>query len=216
MMATFWLTRSMRASEPVIGVTPTTLPARTAALCTVAVVPLLCGVLTLFAFLHFHPVGSPVYGAFSPPAQVAVLVGQIVVPSLGGPLLGVALGRWVRFPGAALVLSLVIYGWVNVATFGSLSHPDSAAFTALRLFSPFAFFTYMQNAADVTTWRGSPWFFLGWQLALCAIAVLTALLRGAEGQVRLRIIRTLSIVLVTAVIMLVLAVTGGFTHAVTT
>jgi hypothetical protein len=27
MMATFWLTRSMRASEPVVGVTPTTLPA---------------------------------------------------------------------------------------------------------------------------------------------------------------------------------------------
>ncbi len=216
MTATFWLTRSMRDSEPVVGVTPTTLPTRTAALCTVAVVPFLCGVLTLFAFLHFHPVGSPVYGAFSPPAQVAVLVGQIVLPSLGGPLLGVALGRWVRFPGAALVLFLVIYGWVNAATALPLWHPDSAAFTALRLFSPFAFFTYMQNAADVTTWRGSPWFFLGWQLALCAIAVLTALLRGAEGQVRLRIIRTLSIVLVTAVIMLVLAVTGGFTHAVTT
>ena len=33
MMATFWLTRSMRASEPVVGVTPVTRPARTAALC---------------------------------------------------------------------------------------------------------------------------------------------------------------------------------------
>jgi len=128
MTATFWLTRSMRDSEPVAGVTPTALPARTGALCAVAVVPFLCGVLTLFAFLHFHPVGARVYGAFSPSAQVAVLVGQIVIPSLGGPLLGVALGRWVHFPGAALVLFLVIFGWVNVATFGSLSHPDSAAF----------------------------------------------------------------------------------------
>ena len=146
MMATFWLTRSMRDSEPVVGVTPTTLPVRTAALCAVAVVPFLCGVLTLFAFLHFYPVGSRVYGAFSPPAQVAVLVGQIVVPSLGGPLLGVALGRWVRFPGAAFVLFLVIFGWVNLATIPSLSHPDSAAFTALRLFSPFAFFTLTETA----------------------------------------------------------------------
>ena len=120
MMATYWLTRSMRDSEPVVGVTPTTLPARTAALCAVAVVPFLCGVLTLFAFLHFHPIGARVYGAFSPPAQVAVLVAQIVIPSLGGPLLGVALGRWVRFPGAALVLFLVIFGWVNVATVPSL------------------------------------------------------------------------------------------------
>jgi hypothetical protein len=215
MMATFWLTRSMRDSEPVVGVTPTALPVRTAALCAVAVAPFGCGVLTLFAFLHFHPVGARVYGAFSPPAQVAVLVGQIVIPTLGGPLLGVALGRWVRFPGAALVLGLVIFGWVNVATFGSLSHPDSAAFTALRLFSPFAFFTYMENAADVTAWRGSPWFFIGWQLALCAIAVLVALLSGAEGQVRTRIIRALAITAAAAVIMLMLAATGGFTHAVT-
>jgi hypothetical protein len=215
MMATFWLTRSMRDSEPVVGVTPTTLPKRTAALCAVAVVPFLCGVLTLFAFLHFHPVGSRVYGAFSPPAQVAVLVGQIVVPSLGGPLLGVALGRWVRFPGAALVLFLVIFGWVNAATAPTLSHPDSAAFTALRLFSPFAFFTITRNGAELTTWRGSPWFFLCWQLALCAIAVLAALLRGAEGQARLRIIRALGVAGAVAVVMLVLAATGGFSHAVT-
>ncbi len=120
MMATYRLTRSMRDSEPVVGVTPVTLPARTAALCAGAVVPFLCGVLTLFAFLHFHPAGARVYGAFSPPAQVAGLVGQIVIPSLGGPLLGVALGRWVRFPGAALVLGLVIFGGVNVATYGVL------------------------------------------------------------------------------------------------
>jgi hypothetical protein len=216
MMATFWLTRSMRESEPVVGVTPTTLPARTAALCTVAVVPFLCGVLTLFAFLHSHPVGARVYGAFSPPAQAAVLVGQIVVPSLGGPLLGVALGRWVRFPGAALVLFLVIFGWLNVVTVPSLFHPDSAAFTALRLFSPFAFFTYTGNGADVTAWRGSPWFFIGWQLALCATAVLVALLRGADGRVRVRVTRTLQIVLVLAAILLVLAASGGFTHAVHT
>jgi hypothetical protein len=214
MMAAYWLTRSMRDSEPVVGVAPTTLQARTAALCAVAIVPFLCGVLTLFAFLHFHPAGSRVYGAFSPSAQVAVLVAQIVIPSLGGPLLGVALGRWVHFPGAALVLFLVIFGWLNVVTIPSLFHPDSTAFTALRLFSPFAFFTYTDNGGDVTAWRGSPWFFIGWQLALCAIAVLVALLRGAEGRVRFRVTRTLQIVLVVAAIMLVLAVRGGFSHAV--
>ena len=110
MMAAFWLTRSMRDSEPVVGVTPTTLPARTAALCTVAIVPFGCGGLTMLAFLHLHPVGDSLYGAFSPSARIAVLLGQIVVPSLGGPLLGVALGRWVRFPGAAFVLFLLIFG----------------------------------------------------------------------------------------------------------
>ena len=215
MMAAFWLTGSMRASEPVVGVTPITLPARTAALCAVAIVPFGCGCLTLLAFLQFHPVGDPVYGAFSPSARIAVLVGQIVVPSLGGPLLGVALGRWVRFPGAALVLFLLLSVWVNLVTFLSILHPDSAPVAVLRLFAPFALFT-LHSSAGVTAWRGSPWFFIGWQLALCAIAVLVALLRGAEGRVRSRIIRALTIVLAAAVIMLVLAGTGGFTHAVTT
>jgi hypothetical protein len=215
MLAAFWLTRSMRASEPVVGVTPTTLPARTAALCAVAIVPFGCGCLTLLAFLHFHPVSDPVYGAFSPPARIAVLVGQIVVPSLGGPLLGVALGRWVRFPGAAFVVFLILSGWVNLVTALTLARPDSAPVAVLRLFAPFALFT-LHSDAGVTAWRGSPWFFLGWQLALCAIAVLVALLRGAEGRLRSRIIRALTIAGVAAVIMLVLAGTGGFTHAVTT
>ena len=108
MMATYWLTRSMRASEPVIGITPITLPARTAALC--------CGRDRAVRLRLPGPAQVPaahtrsatrLYGPFSPSARVAVLVGQIVVPSLGGPLLGVALGRWVRFPGAAFVLFLV-------------------------------------------------------------------------------------------------------------
>ena len=66
-----------------------------------------------------------------------------------------------------------------------MSHPDSAPVAVLRLFAPFAFFTYTGDAGAVTAWRGSPWFFIGWQLALCAIAVLVALLRGAEGRVAL-------------------------------
>jgi hypothetical protein len=76
MLAAFWLTQSMRASEPVVGVTPATLPARTAALCATAIVPFGCGCLTLLAFLQLHPVGDPAYGAFSPPARIAVRSGR--------------------------------------------------------------------------------------------------------------------------------------------
>jgi hypothetical protein len=214
MMAAYGLTRSMRASEPVAGVTPVTRPARTAALCWVAIVPFLCGILALLGFLRTYPLSDAAYGPFSPSARIAVLVGQIVVPSLGGPLLGVALGRWVRFPGAAFVLFLVIFGWVQLVTILTISRPDSAPIAVLRLFSPFAFFT-LHADVGVTAWRGSPWFFIGWQLALCAIAVLVALLSGAEGRVRTRIIRTLAIAAAAAVILLVLAALGGFTHAVT-
>ena len=215
MMATYWLTRSMRASEPVVGVAPVTLPARTAALCAVAIVPFGCGCLALIAFLHFHSASDPAYGAFSPSARIAVVAGQIVVPALGGPLLGVALGRWVRFPGAALVLFLVLWSWVSLVTVVAGSHPDSAPVAVLRLFAGFTFFALHSDAGGVTAWRGSPWFFLGWQLALCAIAVLVALLRGAEGRVRTRIIRALGIAGVAALILLVLAALGGFTYPLT-
>jgi len=214
MMAAYWLSRSMRASEPVAGVTPVTRPARTAALCAVAIVPFLCGILALLGFLRTYPLSDAAYGPFSPSARIAVLVGQIIVPSLGGPLLGVALGRWVRFPGAAFVLFLVIFGWVQLVTILTISRPDSAPIAVLRLFSPFAFFT-LHADAGVTAWRGSPWFFIGWQLALCAIAVLVALLRGAEGRTRSRIIRALGVAGVAALILLVLAALGGFTHPLT-
>jgi len=215
MMATYWLTRSMRASEPVVGVTPVTQPARTAALCAVAIVPFACGCLALLRFVQLIPVSNALYGPFSPSARVAVLVGQIVMPALGGPLLGVALGRWVRFPGAAFVLFLVLYGWVSLVTIVTMAYPDSALVAVLRLFAPFAFFTLHSDAGGVTAWRGSPWFFIGWQLALCAIAVLVALLRGAEGRVRTRIIRALGIAGVAALILLVLAALGGFTYPLT-
>jgi hypothetical protein len=215
MMATFWLTRSMRTSEPVVGVTPLTLPARTAALCAVAIVPFGFGCLALIAFLHFHPASDPAYGAFSPSARIAVLAGQIAVPSLGGPLAGIALGRWARFPGAALVLLLVLWGWVSLVTSVPMSHPDSAPVAVLRLFAGLTFFALHSDAGGVTAWRGSPWFFLGWQLALCAIAVLVALLRGAEGPLRARVIRALVIAGAVALVMLGLAAAGGFTHAVT-
>jgi hypothetical protein len=215
MMAAYWLTRSMRASEPVVGVTPVTRPVRTAALCTVALVPFACGCLALLRFVQLTPISDPIYGPFSPSARVAVLVGQIVMPALGGPLLGVALGRWVRFPGAAFVLFLLIYGWVSLVTILAMSHVNSAFVAVLRLFAPFAFFSLHSDSGGVTAWRGSPWFFLGWQLALCAIAVLVALLRGAEGRVRTRVIRTLMIAGGAALILLGLAAAGGFTHAVT-
>ena len=96
-----------------------------------------------------------------------------------------------------------------------MSHVNSALVAVLRLFAPFAFFTLHSDAGGVTAWRGSPRFFIGWQLALCAIAVLVALLRGAEGRVRTQVVRALVLAAVAAMILLVLAGTGGFTYAVT-
>ena len=214
MAAAYWLTRSMDASEPVAGVTPVTWPARTTALCGVAIVPLLCGVLTLVMFLRVYPVGDAVYGPFSPSARIAVLVGQIVIPRLAARCSG---SRWAAgaVPGRRV---RAVPGHLRLGGAGDDPdplHQDSAPVAVLRLFSLFAFFTLHADSGGVTAWRGSPWFFIGWQLALCAIAVLVALLRGAEGRVRTRIVSALAIAGVAALILLMLAVLGEFTHAVT-
>lgn len=218
MMAAFWQTRSLWPSSPVVDATPVSLPLRSAALCVPALVPLLVGIASLLLFRHNVVVaGDWAWGAFDPSTRTATIVSQFVLPSLGGPLLGVALGRWVRFPGAAFLAFVLLYAWVTVVTVPSVFGPsDSAWVVGLRFFSPFAFFVVFDAGTGVTTtWRGSPWFFIGWQLALCAIAVLVALLQGAEGAVRQRLVRALWGVLAAAALLLVLAVQGGLPHAVT-
>jgi hypothetical protein len=219
MMATFWQTRSLRPTAQVVDATPASLQVRSAALCVVALVPLVGGMAILLVFRHSVVVaGDWVYGAFDPPARTAVLVSQFVLPTLGGPLLGVALGRWVQFPGAAFVVLLLLYGWVSVVTIVTMARVDDTPAVALRFLAPFAFFTLSDEeggVVTVTTWRGSPWFFLGWQLALCAVVVLVALLREADGAVRRRLLQALAIVLVVAALLLVLTVQGGFPHSVT-
>ena len=215
MIAAFWLTQSMRRSAEALDVSPTTLPARTAAICLVAIVPFVCGALSLLAIVMFQRVpGSWTYGAFSTPDRAAVLLGQTVLPALGGPLLGVALARWLPFPGTALALFLVLYGWATLGYALAATHRNSVLIVMMRFFAPFAFFTDEDSPADVETWRGSPWFFVGWQLCLCAAAVTVALLRGADPRLRARLIRVLITALAVAALMYGLTVTGGWGHPV--
>jgi len=93
------------------------------------------------------------------------------------------------------------------------THRSSEPVLLMRFFAPFTFFT-ASNSDAVETWRGSPWFFVGWQLCLCAVAVTVALLRGAEPALRNRLTRVLIVALAAAALMYALTVTGGLGHAV--
>ena len=210
MVTAFWLTQSMRGSADALDVAPTSWPARTAAICLAAVVPLLCGVLSLVAIGVFQKVqGDWSFGSRSLSDLVAAVLSQTVVPALGGPLLGVALGRWVRFPGTAIVSLLVLYGWVTLTYVLAAASPYSVLTVMVRFFAPFTFFTNEDNPGQVETWRGAPWFFVGWQLCLCAVAVIVALLRGADPELRSRLVKLLGGVAGLAIVMYVLAVIGG-------
>ena len=216
----------------VVDVTPTGPVRRTGIRAVALLAPLAAGALVLLAAalrgqaLPWAAVGLALAGNVLLGFAVACVLrtrtgepgavaGTAVVLVLMAPSLVPQVARWVRFPGAAFVLFLLIYGWVSLVTILTMWHQNSALVAVLRLFAPFAFFSLHSDAGGVTAWRGSPWFFIGWQLALCAIAILVALLRGAEGRVRSRIIRALGIAGVAAVILLVLAGLGGFTHALT-
>jgi hypothetical protein len=207
MAAAYWLTRSMGASAAVVDVTPTSMPARTAAICWSAVVPGLCGVVFLVEAAVFQPFPAGQWGTLDAAARIGVLVGQILLPAVGGPLLGVALGRWVSFPGAAFLVFLVVYGWVSLCYIVTAAHPSALWATALRLFSPFAFFLSTDSFPNtVTTLNGSPWWYVAFQTCLSAIAVLVAMLRGAEGTLRRRLGRGLAVLGAGAVIAYILAV----------
>jgi len=215
MIAAFSLTQSTRRSAEALDVTPTTPQARTAALCAVAIVPFVLGWLSFGMFVRIQPLdGVWRYGAFSSSDRMAVLLSQIVVPTLGGPLLGIALARWVRFPGTAIVAFLFLYGWVSLITILAWNHANSVPFVMLRFFAPFTFFTLTDGPGNVDTWRGSPWFFVGWQLGLCAVAVTVALLRGADARRKRRLVRVLIGVAAVTALMYALTVTGGWAHPV--
>jgi hypothetical protein len=219
MVAAFWLTQSMRRSDDALGVAPMSEPERTGALCLAMVVPLLCGALSLLAIVVFQQVPGPwSYGALGTSGGVAAAVSQVVVPALGGPLLGVALGRWIRFPGSAALVFLAAWGWITLlytvtATLAA-AHRQSTLVVMLRFFAPFTFFTDEDSPGRIETWRGSPWFFLGWQLCLCGAAVIVALLRGADPRLRTRLLRLLAGVLALAGLMYALAVVGGWAYPV--
>ena len=213
MMAMFWLTRSMRASEPVTGVTPVSLPMRTAALYTAAAVPFACGILALIAFAHIYPVSGPLYGAFSTPAGIAILTGQIAIRRSAARCSVSPLAAGYRSPAPRSVLFLIIFGWVNLVTILTVWHPGPAAparaphVLAVRLLEP----PHRHRPPHHGLARVA--------LVLPRLAARPVHDRGAGGRprraggrVRVRIVQALMFVLAAAVDLLVLAGTGGFSR----
>lgn len=219
MVVAYRQTRSTRRSVEALDAAPTPEPTRTAALCCACLVPASAGALwlgyELFA-VHRWPLQPWMYGTFGPGDRVAILAGQSVLACLGAPLLGVAAGRWFRFPGGALLLIVAVVGWVTAGVAGIISVPDAVFATPLRLSAPFTFFaTTGRGSRTLDSWPGSPWWYLLWLVALCALATVAALLHGAAGQTRTWLLRVAAAVLVAGLLAYVLAVAGGLGHVVT-
>ncbi len=211
----FRLSHSLREADEALDVTPASPQLRTAALCLAALVPFAAGVATLAVVLSSQrPAGQWTYGVFGTSDRFAVLAGELAVAALGGPLLGIAVARWVRSFWFVLVVVPVVYVWAGLVNGLTTGRENSVPFLWLRMFTPYTYFLSKDGNGSVATWRGSPWFFLGWQLSLCALAVTVAMLRDATRRRRRILLASLAAICAVAVAMYLLAVTGGLQYAV--
>ena len=112
------LTWSTIRSREVIEGAPASETLRTAALCLACLVPLTAGVALVAlhaALLTADPPTAMFYGTYGRFDRVLIMGVIPAIASLGGPLLGVAFGRWLRFPGAVLLGVVVLLVWCNLA-----------------------------------------------------------------------------------------------------
>jgi hypothetical protein len=213
----FRLTRALERTAEAVDVMPASLQERVGALCLAALVPGALGLLSAVVCLTVpDAAGDWVYGTWSSPERVAIVLSMAAVAAAGGPLLGIMSARWLRFPGAVVVPVVAVSAWSIVGNGWTANNQDSLGWLVVRLFSPFAFFTTLDTDGGqhrLESWRGNPWFFLLWVVLLCAFAVVVALLKGSEGAVRASLRKALLVTVVLALAALALAVVTGPDHA---
>jgi hypothetical protein len=132
-------------------------------------------------------------------------------------LLGVAVGRWLRFPGSALLVLVVVVVWSNLSGYvpdGSRLDPASLFARTLHMASPYTAFGQGNGGgkhaiSTVDSYTGSPLWFAIWTLALCGLAACAALWRGAEGTTRSRVGRSFIAIAICAVAALALSIAYG-------
>jgi hypothetical protein len=184
MLVAYRLTRSTRRAEEAVAGVPSDEPIRTAALLIACLVPFAVAALAMAqVIVAWHVEPTPwVTGwqHFSSAERDAMMVAAALA-GLGGPVLGVCLGRWWRWPGAALLATVILVAW-SVLTLFPL---DSKLGNLWHMSSPFVLWisgTTEDPTHDVL--GGSSVWRVGYVLALIGLAAVAALLHGSSGRTR--------------------------------
>ncbi len=206
LIVAYRLTRTEERAVALLPSTPTSSTTRTLALCAACLVPALAAALVLAVAVIGWQLNQPSYlqtwlDAMPAADLVAWLLGSTVVAGFGGPLLGVAVGRWWRFPGAGAVAAVLLVVLAVVAN--SFAHsfygPPFAASRA-GLVSPWIVWLDLEqivvDVSDVVLIPGSAVGHLVYTIGLCGLAVWAAVIKNAEGAERSRWTRNGVIVLV--------------------
>jgi hypothetical protein len=146
------------------------------------------------------------------PTERAFVYAAAVVYAVGGPLVGVMVGRWTRFPGAGLLAAVALVGWSVMATAG-LALPASRLSSLVRLNAPFTLWESSDGQGE-HPWiaGGSPIWYLVYITLLCGLAATAAMLHEASGRPRSRLVRLLVILASLAIASLALAVAADPTR----
>ena len=181
------LATSMRRTDELVGVLPSSDRQRTLSLCLACLVPFVAGVActveSVALTIAFPPVPVPADAPmfwFGQAAWFDVLAALLAgtVACLGGPLLGVVVGTWAPFRGSALLGAVVLLLGCTFALDAPLPW---------RVMPPFAGLVDEQAVhGDVVSSTlvpgvSPPWYLL-YVVLLCALGVVVALLRDREGR----------------------------------
>jgi hypothetical protein len=206
------LTRSTEVAAEAMAAAPGTEARRTLAVALACVVPFAAGLAWLGAMFVALAVKAPAAQEWwfptAPDLHVwSSLIALVPVACLGAGLLGVLVGRWWRFPGAAAVATVLLV----VVTMFQIPFADGSegVRSELRLWAPWAM-AHSGGLEDGTAllYAGNATFYLGYVLCLCAAAVLAAVWHDRTARTR-RLTVAFAGVVVVGLACLALAMTTG-------
>jgi hypothetical protein len=208
------LTRSTESATEAIGTAPGSEADRTLALAGACLVPFTAGVIWLVEILAIISIRDSVhpnelwFGTLGDLQVWAILIALGPIACLGGGLVGVLVGRWLKFPGASavVVVALVVLDLIGQVPFINEANPSPHGF---RLYVPWAMF-HSGSLEDGTQilYAGNAVAYLGYLLALCGLAVVGAVWHDRSARTS-RVRSSLFGLIAAAIVLFALAALTG-------